>query len=268
LSLKELRLRPVKRCEEQHDQFLMQRHHYLGALPKIGETLWYVATWHEQWVALVSFSAAALKCAARDQWIGWDFRHQYDRLNLLSNNSRFLILPNLLRDIALYFEQRQEPDFVVGPSLEHGRVETRKIWTTSALNDYLDFPHVGQAFVIERERIDKKTGKHSDELAYGITSRPPEQADAQQVLTTNRDHWGIENRCHYVIDCNFDEDRSRIRTGYGPENVSRLRRFAVGIIKSKGVSNVAQKMRQLHRSTRLVFDYLRMSENTCAAATG
>ena len=46
--------------------------------------------------------------------------------------------PNLLRDIALYFEQRQEPDFVVGPSLEHGRVETRKIWTTSALNDYLD----------------------------------------------------------------------------------------------------------------------------------
>ena len=94
MSLKELRLRPVKRCEEQHDQFLMQRHHYLGALPKIGETLWYVATWHEQWVALVSFSAAALKCAARDQWIGWDFRHQYDRLNLLSNNSRFPILPN------------------------------------------------------------------------------------------------------------------------------------------------------------------------------
>ncbi len=174
--------------------------------------------------------------------------------------------PNLLRDIALYFEQRQEPDFVVGPSLEHGRVETRKIWTTSALNDYLDFPHVGQAFVIERERIDKKTGKHSDELAYGITSRPPQQADAQQVLKTNRDHWGIENSCHYVIDWNFDEDRSRIRTGHGPENVSRLRRFAVGIIQSKGVSNVAQKMRQLHRSTRLVFDYLRMSENTCAAS--
>ena len=172
--------------------------------------------------------------------------------------------PHLLQDLALYFEQRQEPNFVLGPSLEHGRIETRKIWTTCALNDYLDFPHVGQAFVVERERIEKKTGKDTTELAYGITSRPPEQADAQQVLKTNRGHWSIENSCHYIIDWNFDEDRSRIRTGHGPENITRLRRFAVGIIKSKGVSNVAQKMRQLHRSTRLVFDYLRMSENTCA----
>ena len=72
----------------------MQRHHYLGALPKISETLWYVATLAEQWIALLSFSAPALKCSPRDQWIGWDFRHQYDRLKLLTNNSRFLILPD------------------------------------------------------------------------------------------------------------------------------------------------------------------------------
>lgn len=71
----------------------MQEHHYLGFLPKIGETLWYVASWHEEWVALLSFSTAAWKCAARDLWIGWDFRHQYDRLHLVTNNSRFLILP-------------------------------------------------------------------------------------------------------------------------------------------------------------------------------
>ena len=94
MSLKEVRLHPVQSCEEKRYQGLMQRHHYLGALPKIGETLWYVATWHEQWVALVSFSAAALKCAVRDRWIGWDFRHQYDRLHLLANNTRFLILPD------------------------------------------------------------------------------------------------------------------------------------------------------------------------------
>jgi len=72
----------------------MQAHHYLGALPKIGETLWYVATWQEEWVALLCFSAAAWKCGVRDQWIGWDFRHQYDRLKLIANNSRFLILPD------------------------------------------------------------------------------------------------------------------------------------------------------------------------------
>ena len=44
-------------------------------------------------MALVSFSAAALKCAVRDEWVGWTFRHQFDRLNLVANNSRFLILP-------------------------------------------------------------------------------------------------------------------------------------------------------------------------------
>ena len=72
----------------------MQAHHYLGALPKIGETLWYVATYRDEWVALLSFSAAAWKCAVRDRWIGWEYRHQYDRLNLIANNSRFLILPD------------------------------------------------------------------------------------------------------------------------------------------------------------------------------
>jgi len=72
----------------------MQQHHYLGALPKISETLWYVAVFDDQWIAILSFSAPALKCSARDRWIGWDFRHQYDRLKLLTNNSRFLILPD------------------------------------------------------------------------------------------------------------------------------------------------------------------------------
>jgi hypothetical protein len=94
LSLEDILVRPVKRFEEQRYQALMQAHHYLGALPKIGETLWYVALWHKQWVALLSFSAAAWKCAARDRWIGWAFRHQYDRLKLVANNSRFLILPD------------------------------------------------------------------------------------------------------------------------------------------------------------------------------
>ena len=92
--LKEIQVRPVEKAEEARYQQLMQAHHYLGALPKISETLWYVATWSEQWVALLQFSAAAWKCAARDRWIGWAYRQQYDRLKLLANNSRFLILPD------------------------------------------------------------------------------------------------------------------------------------------------------------------------------
>ena len=72
----------------------MQQHHYLGSLPKIGNTIWYVATSNNEWLGLLSFSAAALKCGARDRWIGWGHRLQYDRLHLVANNSRFLILPN------------------------------------------------------------------------------------------------------------------------------------------------------------------------------
>ena len=94
LNFREIILYTVSAAEEQRFQALMQAHHYLGALPKIGHTLWYVASWHGEWLALLSFSAAALKCAARDAWIGWDFRHQYDRLHLIANNSRFLILPD------------------------------------------------------------------------------------------------------------------------------------------------------------------------------
>ena len=93
MNLREVILQPVAASEEARFQALMAAHHYLGALPKIGHTLWYVASWQGQWLALLSFSAAAWKCAARDAWIGWDFRHQYDRLHLIANNSRFLILP-------------------------------------------------------------------------------------------------------------------------------------------------------------------------------
>jgi len=95
LNLREIVLQPVAAHEEGRFRTLMEAHHYLGALAKIGHTLWYVATWNGQWLALLSFSAAAWKCAARDVWIGWDFRHQYDRLHLLANNSRFLILPSI-----------------------------------------------------------------------------------------------------------------------------------------------------------------------------
>jgi predicted transposase YbfD/YdcC len=174
--------------------------------------------------------------------------------------------PTLLSDIQLYFQNRKEPDFVDHAPPDHGRIETRKIWTTTELNDYLNFPHVGQSFVIERHCIDKKTGRSSREIAYGITSRLPEQADSQNMLATNRGHWSIENSCHYIIDWNYDEDRSRICTGYGPENITRLRRFAIGVIKSRPVSSVAQKMRQLTRNVRMVFDYLKMTNNSCASA--
>lgn len=92
--VKEITVQLVNDSEEPRFQELLQAHHYLGALRKIGETLWYVATHRGQWVALLIFSAAALKLAARDRWIGWSYRQQYARLPLVANNTRYCVLPS------------------------------------------------------------------------------------------------------------------------------------------------------------------------------
>jgi predicted transposase YbfD/YdcC len=168
--------------------------------------------------------------------------------------------PTLAADIRLHFANRGEPDFREPLSLTHGRLEARAIWTSTALNDYLDFPHVGQVFVIERQRIDKKTGKHSTEIVYGLTDHSPESASPKRLLAFNRDHWGIEAH-HYILDWNWDEDRCRVRTGHGPENMTRLRRFAVGLIKAKSNDSVAATIDKLARRVRRVFDYLLMTDN-------
>jgi predicted transposase YbfD/YdcC len=175
--------------------------------------------------------------------------------------------PTLLADIALLFQNRGKPDHVDVTPPDHGRIETRSIWCSTALNDYLDFPHVGQVFMVEREVFHKKSGACTTESIVGVTSRPPEQANPRRVLATNRGHWAIES-FHYMIDWNFNEDRSRIRTGHGPENVTRLRRFAIGVLKGYGDATVsiAEKMRRLNRNVRLVFDYLRMTKNSTRLA--
>lgn len=141
-----LTVAPVHPSQERDFKELMQAHHYLGALPKIGHTLWYVATVEDQWVALLSFSAPALQCAARDKWIGWGYRHQYDRLNLVANNSRFLILPghhrkNLASQILSRCKHRIQQDWLdhfgyplllletfVDPERFHGTIYRASNW--------------------------------------------------------------------------------------------------------------------------------------------
>ena len=171
--------------------------------------------------------------------------------------------PRLQADIALLFERRGPAHFVELAPADHGLIVTRRIWCSTALNDYLDFPYVGQVFVIERGSLNKKTGEQTREIALGITSRTPQQASPQRVLAVNRALWSIES-VHYIIDWNYDEDRSRSRTGFGPENITRLRRFAVGILKSfqKPAQSIAAMMCALCFRTRLVFDYLRMTQNS------
>jgi hypothetical protein len=102
----------------------------------------------------------------------------------------------------------------------------------------------------------------STETVYGVTSHPPATASAAAILAFNRDHWTVENACHYILDWNWDEDRCTIRTGHGPENITALRRFAIGAIKAKSRDTVAATIQRLARNVRLVFDYLRMTDNS------
>jgi predicted transposase YbfD/YdcC len=176
--------------------------------------------------------------------------------------------PTLQEDIRVLFAQRAGADFTEISPADHGRIETRRIWCSSRLNDYLDFPHVGQVFLIERQAFHKKSGRESSEVALGITSRTPEQAGPADLLRINRGHWTVENSCHYVLDMTWDEDRCRIRTGHGPQNTSRLRRFAISVLKlhAKPGDSIASMTRRLASRTRLVFDYLRMTKNSTGHA--
>jgi len=65
-----------------------------------------------------------------------------------------------------------------------------------------------------------------------------------------------------IIDWNWDEDRCRLRTGHGPGNMTRLRRFAVGLIKAKSDDSVAATIAKLARRVRRVLDYFLMTDNS------
>lgn len=96
-----VQVRPVEPGEAPQWVSLMDEHHYLGKPALVGKSLRYVATIDGEWVALLGWSSAALKCAPRDRWIGWPAVFQWQRLSLLANNSRFLILPGIhIRNLA------------------------------------------------------------------------------------------------------------------------------------------------------------------------
>lgn len=92
--LDQVRIRLVERAELERFQGLLEEHHYLGSLQAVGERLYYVAVDEEdRWLALLVFSTAAKHLKHRDRWIGWDALQCRRRLSLVTNNSRFLVLP-------------------------------------------------------------------------------------------------------------------------------------------------------------------------------
>jgi len=129
----------------------------------------------------------------------------------------------------------------------HGRIEIRRIWTTTELNDYIEFPYLNQAFRIERITSNLQGELMRHEMVHGVTSLTEENASATDLLKFNRGQWEIENRLHWVRDVTFDEDRSQVRKGGGPQVMASLRNLSISLIRMSGATNIASATRHLGR---------------------
>lgn len=137
-------------------------------------------------------------------------------------------LDDLIRD-----EFRGVPhDFHQSVDGDHGRIETRRIWTTSRI-EWLGpegerWAGLRSVAVVESRRV---VSEYDDsiERRYFISSL--DGRDAQRVAMAIRSHWGIENKLHYVLDVSFAEDQSRIRKQHAAENFSRIRRIALNLLR-------------------------------------
>jgi predicted transposase YbfD/YdcC len=153
----------------------------------------------------------------------------------------------LRADIQRLFERRLERGFEADHTdvdSGHGRVETRRCWAIEVggrgLIDSDRWAEVGSVALIETERFEAEpdpdkeagngpvSGETATEKRYVISSLPP---DAEQLVRASRQHWRIENGLHWRLDVAFGEDDSQVRTGSGAENLGRVRRLALSMLK-------------------------------------
>lgn len=143
--------------------------------------------------------------------------------------------PTLRADIALVFADSAASDFIEDRSITtdkgHGRLEVRTLETSTALNDYLDWPGLKQVFRLHRKVTFLKTGEVQEETVYGLTSLTRQRADAARLQGLVRGHWGIENRSHWVRDVTFGEDRSQVRRGFLPQVMAALRNCVISLVR-------------------------------------
>ena len=135
-------------------------------------------------------------------------------------------------------------------------MEVRRIWTSTELNGYVDFPYCGQVARIERLTTVISTGKTRHEQVAIITSQSPKGASPAEVLQDVRGHWSIENCSHWVRDVTFDEDRSQVRTAQGPRMMAILRNLAIAIIRLLGFRSIPTGLRTFAQRPRLVLNAL------------
>jgi predicted transposase YbfD/YdcC len=115
-------------------------------------------------------------------------------------------------------------------------------------------------FRLERER--RGNGTPTVEVVYGITSLPRSHADAARLLALTREHWGIENRLHYVRDETFGEDRCRVRRGNAPHVLASIRNLAVYLLDPLPDPSTAAATRRLAAKPHLALPWIGLPDYT------
>jgi predicted transposase YbfD/YdcC len=112
---------------------------------------------------------------------------------------------------------------------DHGRIETRRYWQSDQLDWFADrsrWESLRSVGIVESVRDIK--GPSQTERRYFLSSLP---LDAPRFARAVRGHWSVENQLHWVLDVQFGEDQSRVRTGFAAENLATLRRLALNLLK-------------------------------------
>ena len=118
------------------------------------------------------------------------------------------------------------------------------------------FPSARQVFVLTRLTTDLAGRSLRTEVVYGITSLAPTRADPARLAVLVRGHWEVENCLHWVRDVTFDEDRSQVRAGHGPQVMASLRNLAVSLLRLSGHRNIARGLRWAGRAPTRAFGLL------------
>jgi len=125
----------------------------------------------------------------------------------------------------------------------HGRIETRRCWILPAgkeLPDYEKWASLETLVCIESERT--VADETTTDRRYFISSL---DCSAEQMAVAVRQHWGIENSVHWILDVAFREDECRIRTGHAPENLSLIRRLTMNLLKQEKSAKVGIRAKRL-----------------------
>lgn len=161
--------------------------------------------------------------------------------------------PALLSDVVQYFQPPQKaagwplPEMrrtvAESTTLQHGRLERRTLTLLVDETGFLDWPGVRQVFRLERHVHSLRTGVTTTEVVYGLTSYPPAQHAAEQLLAWTRDYWGIENGLHYRRDVTLREDATRFSQPALARAMAVINNFLIGLVRKLGYGNLAAARR-------------------------